>query len=63
MYDGQLSEQERIVLRAVEDGLADEDPAFVVRFRLDAVALSAAPKLRRRSVPRWLRGDGADEAQ
>jgi hypothetical protein len=43
MENGRLSRQERIALQQVEGGLADEDPAFVVRFRLDALAMQDEP--------------------
>jgi hypothetical protein len=51
MNDSRPSRRERILLSEIEAGLADDDPAFVVRFGLDALALGELP--RRSARPRW----------
>jgi hypothetical protein len=50
MSDDQLSQHERTVLEVLEEGLALDDPAFVVRFADDAQALDGA---RRSWIPLW----------
>jgi hypothetical protein len=42
MSDDQLSQHERTVLEVLEEGLALDDPAFVVRFAGEAQALDRA---------------------
>jgi hypothetical protein len=39
MSDGQLSHREQAVLEVLEESLALDDPAFVLRFAADAQAL------------------------
>ena len=52
MDDGRLTRHERIVLKELEEALADEDPEFVVRFRLEVLALGGGLPKRVRSR-RW----------